>query len=68
MAHRDLDIAQHRLRITENLINAIKDAAAEERRITHDKHISEYYQQALDRLEVKLVGDRASVSRLLKGF
>lgn len=59
-----LELAQKRLLLTEHAIFNVKFAAAEERKLTHAKHIDKYYVEALDRLEVKLCGDRAYLSRV----
>ena len=56
--------AQRRLYLIEHAIQIIKVVAEEERKITHDKHIDPYYQEALDRLEVKLTGARAYAFRV----
>lgn len=59
-----LEIAQKRVLLTEHAVFNVKFAAAEERKMTHAKHIDQYYVEALDRLEVKLCGDRAYLSRV----
>lgn len=59
-----LEIAEKQLMLTEHAIFNVKFAANEERKITHAKHINTYYAEALDRLEVKLCGDRAYLSRV----
>jgi hypothetical protein len=59
-----LEIAKQRLSLTEHAIFNVKFAANEERKLTHAKHIDKFYVEALDRLEVKLCGDRAYLSRV----
>jgi hypothetical protein len=60
----DLERAQQIIILTEHAIFNVKFAAEEERKLTHAKHIDQYYTEALDRLEVKLVGARAYLSRV----
>ena len=57
--------AQRQLDLIVDAITAIKFAAEEERKITHAKHIDPYYQEALDRLDVKLTGARAYAHRVM---
>lgn len=51
--------AQRQLDLITDAIAAVIYAAEEERKITHSKHIDPLYQEALDRLTLKLVGARA---------
>ena len=61
----EVEKAQRRLDLITDAIAAVKFAAEEERKITHAKHIDPYYQEALDRLEVKLTGARACAHRVM---
>ena len=56
--------AQRQLDLITDAIAAVKYAAEEERKVTHAKHIDPYYREALDRLDVKLVGARAYAFRV----
>ena len=56
--------AQRQLDLITDAIAAVKFAADEERKITHSKHIDPYYQEALDRLDVKLTGARVYAFRV----
>lgn len=49
--------------LTEQAIFEVKYAAEEERKITHAKHISEHYRNILDRLDIKITGERALLAR-----
>lgn len=55
----ELEKAQRKLDLVVDAIAAVKFAAEEERKITHAKHIDTFYEEALDRLDVKLTGARA---------
>ena len=55
----EVEKAQRQLDLITDAIAAVKYAAEEERKITHAKHIDPHYQEALDRLDVKLTGGRA---------
>jgi hypothetical protein len=59
-----LELAQQSLAYTEHAIFNVTFAANEERKMLHTKHINQFYTEALDRLQVKLVGDRAYLSRV----
>ena len=59
-----LELAQKRMLLTEHAIFNVKFSAEEERKLTHSKHIDHYYVEAMERLNVKLVGDRAYLSRV----
>ena len=61
----EVEKAQRQLDLITDAIAAVKFAAEEERKITHAKHIDPYYQEALDRLEVKLTGARAYAHRVM---
>ena len=56
--------AQRQLDLITDAVAAIKFAAEEECKITHSKHIDPLYQEALDRLDVKLTGVRAYAFRV----
>ena len=60
----ELEKAQRKLDLVEHAIFNVKFAAEEERKITHAKHIDFFYQEALDRLDVKLTGARAYAYRV----
>lgn len=60
----ELEKAKHQVLLVEHAIFNVKFAADEERKITHTKHIDPYYQEALDRLNVKLTGARAYAWRV----
>jgi hypothetical protein len=60
----ELEKAQQQLDLIEHAIWNVKFAAEEERKITHARHIDPYYQEALDRLDVKLTGARAYAFRV----
>lgn len=60
----ELEKAQRRLDLITDAIAAVKFAAEEERKITHAKHIDQFYAEALDRLDVKLTGTRAYLTRI----
>lgn len=60
----ELEKAQQRLALVEHAIWNVKFAAEEERKITHAKHLDQYYVEALDRLGVKLTGARAYLTRI----
>jgi hypothetical protein len=57
----ELERAKQQVLLVEH---AVKFAAEEERKITHAKHIDQYYAEALDRLDVKLTGVRAYLGRI----
>lgn len=61
----EVENAQQRLDLITDAIAAVKFAAEEERKITHAKHIDPYYQEALNRLDVKLTGARAYAYRVM---
>ena len=61
----EVENAQRRLDLITDAIAAVKFAAEEERKITHARHIDQYYVEALDRLEVKLTGARAYAYRVM---
>lgn len=56
--------AQRQMDLITDAVAAVKYAAEEERKVTHSKHIDPYYQEALDRLNVKLTGARAYAFRV----
>ena len=60
----ELEKAQRKLDLVVDAIAAVKFAAEEERKITHAKHIDTFYEEALDRLDVKLTGARAYAYRV----
>ena len=60
----ELEKAQKKLDLVVDAIAAVKFAAEEERKITHAKHIDQYYAEALDRLDLKLTGARAYLGRI----
>ena len=60
----ELEKAQRKLDLVVDAIAAVKFAAEEERKITHAKHIDQFYAEALDRLDVKLTGTRAYLTRI----
>lgn len=60
----ELEKAQRKLDLVVDAIAAVKFAAEEERKITHAKHIDQHYVDALDRLDVKLTGVRAYLTRI----
>lgn len=61
----EVEKAQRRLDLITDAITAVKFAAEEERKITHARHIDQYYVEALDRLEVKLTGARVYAYRVM---
>ena len=61
----EVEKAQRQLDLITDAIAAVKSAAEEERKITHAKHIDPYYQEALDRLDVKLTSARAYAYRVM---
>ena len=61
----EVEKAQRRLDLITDAIAAVKFAAEEERKITHAKHIDTFYEEALDRLDVKLTGARAYAYRVM---
>jgi hypothetical protein len=62
---KELDLqAQRRLGLITDAIDAVRFAAEEDRKITHDNAIDPYYREALDRLEVKRAGMRAYAFRV----
>jgi hypothetical protein len=60
----ELEKAKKQVLLVEHAIFNVKFAAEEERKITHSKHIDTYYQEALDRLDVKITGARAYLGRI----
>ena len=46
----ELEKAQRTVELINHAMKTLKECAAEERKIYHDKHLDEYYLQALDRL------------------
>jgi hypothetical protein len=60
----ELEKAQRTVELINHAMKTLKECAAEERKIYHDKHLDEYYLQALDRLEVKKVGADAYLYRI----
>ena len=61
----EVEKAQRQLDLITDAFAAVKYAAEEERKITHAKHIDQYYVEALDRLGVKLTGARAYAHRVM---
>ena len=59
-----LEKAQQAVLLVEHAIFNVKFAAEEERKITHARHIDQFYAEALDRLDVKLTGARAYLTRI----
>ena len=59
-----LEQAQRQVDLINHAINTLKECMAEERKMFHDKHPDEYYQQALGRLDVKKVGADAYLYRI----
>jgi hypothetical protein len=59
-----LEVAQQQLNLITDAIIAVKFAAAEERKITHAKHIDQDYLDALNCLDLKLTGARAYAYRV----
>ena len=60
----EMEKAQQQLDLITDAVATVKFAAEEERKITHSKHIDPYYQEALDRLDLKLAGVRAYAFRV----
>lgn len=60
----ELEKAQKAVLLVEHAIFNVKFAANEERKITHAKHIDKHYVDALDRLDLKLTGARAYLTRI----
>lgn len=60
----ELEKAQRRLDLITDGIAAVKFAAEEERKITHNKHIDADYMAALNCLAGKLTGARAYAYRI----
>ena len=60
----EIEKAQQAVLLVEHAIFNVKFAAEEERKITHAKHIDQFYAEALDRLDVKLTGARAYLTRI----
>lgn len=60
----ELEKAKQAVALIKHAIHNVRFAAEEERKITHSKHIDRYYQEALDRLEVKRVGADAYLFRI----
>lgn len=61
----ELEKAQEAVLLAEHAIWNVKFAAEVERKMTHAKHIDPHYQEALDRLDVKLSGARAYAHRVM---
>ena len=60
----EIEKAQKAVLLVEHAIFNVTFAAKEEQKITHSKHFDTHYQEALDRLDVKLTGARAYLSRI----
>lgn len=60
----ELEKAQQAVLLVEHAIFNVKFAAEEEKKMTHAKHIDQHYVEALDRLDVKLTGARAYLTRI----
>jgi hypothetical protein len=60
----ELEKARREVELIRHTINTLKECAAEERKIWHDKHLDRYYCEALDRLDVKRTGAEAYLWRL----
>ena len=60
----ELEKARREVELVRHAMNTLKECAAEERKMWHDKHTDQYYREALDRLEVKLAGSEAYLFRL----
>ena len=60
----ELEKAQREVELIDHAISTLKECAAEERKMYHEKHIDQYYREALDRLEVKKVGADAYLYRI----
>lgn len=60
----ELEKARKSLILAEHAVFNVRFAAEEERKLTHSKNIVQNYVEALDRLEVKLVGARAYFNRI----
>ncbi len=59
-----LEKAQREVELIGHAIKTLKECAAEERKMYHAKHIDQHYVDALDRLDVKLTGARAYLTRI----
>jgi len=60
----ELEKAKRVVELINHAINTLNECAAQERKMYHDKHLDEYYIQALDRLAVKKVGADAYLFRI----
>ena len=60
----ELEKAQKAVMLVEHAIFNVKFAAEEEKKMSHAKHIDQHYVEALDRLDVKLTGARAYLTRI----
>lgn len=60
----ELEKAQKAVDLVDHAIFNLNFAAEEERKMTHAKHIDQYYYEALVRLGVKKVGAEAYLSRI----
>jgi hypothetical protein len=60
----ELEKARREVELICHAINTLKECAAEERKMWHDKHTDQYYREALDRLDVKRTGAEAYLWRL----
>lgn len=60
----ELEKAQRQLDLIKSAIAIVEALAEEDRKVTHVKHIDTYYREALDRLELKMMGDQAHLLRV----
>jgi hypothetical protein len=60
----DFEKAKRAVELINHAMNTLKECAAEERKMYHDKHTDQYYREALDRLDVKRTGAEAYLFRL----
>jgi hypothetical protein len=60
----ELEKARREVELLHHAINTLKECAAEERRVWHDKHTDIYYSEAINLLDLKRTGADAYLRRL----
>ena len=60
----ELEIAKRRVELAKDALDFVKDAANQERKLTHEKHVNGHYTKAMQELESILFGAQAYLKRL----
>ena len=60
----ELDKAQKRISIAQEMFDLVKHMANEERKVSCEKHIRSHYTKALEQIDVELTSARGYLSRV----